>query len=143
MESIVCQCVNDYRTEPWSEWWENYWTLVGLTHQPKLVRKDTPDSEKAKVCVGRLRIILAKYELNASFCKQDKMESILHKCVQDHRTKTFPEWWKDYWTLIGLMTHPNSVWRDIPDNTLTDSCIERIRMILGMFPSRTIKNNYP
>lgn len=64
MDAIMRQSVHDYESTGWSSdgylqsWWNDYWSLVDLTHAPHTVNKHAPNRAQAQFCVQRMKELL-------------------------------------------------------------------------------------
>lgn len=71
MESIMRQAIHDYETNGWASdgyltsWWNDYWSLVELTHMPGQVVQYAPDRMQALDCIKRLKAILEYKKYNS------------------------------------------------------------------------------
>lgn len=63
MESSVRQAIHDYETNGFSNsWWNDYWSLVSLTHMEGEVNQYKPDRTQALDCITRMKGILLKLD---------------------------------------------------------------------------------
>lgn len=98
MQFVIRIAVADFKTREFSKWWNDYWTLVALSHSPNEVSFESPSIEKAQKSVDLMVKLLNSVKYKVVYYVNNEM--IIEYCTEAE----FPNY-KRYHTRIYPYTY--------------------------------------